>query len=236
MWGIKRHTRLPSMELTSDIIWEILRRLPAMDLVQFKSVSKACYSIITYPQFLRDHLNYVSIAENEVRILIAYENKFHPIFYHEEDNAQKDCPVLPPLMVTPEFASCHSSCVGLLLFLAQSHAYFEENHIVICNPSTEELIETPVTRHIFHFVDCYGPPEDIFGLGYDPHPNDYKVLRFPSTFKAQNEIILNEKDGFNCLAEVYPLKTNSWKAIKDGGFMYLINSRSESATVNQHPH
>ncbi|KDP40213.1 hypothetical protein JCGZ_02211 [Jatropha curcas] len=223
------------MKLASDIIWEILRRLPAADLVRFKSVSKAWYSIITHPQFLRDHLNYVSTAENEFRILVTHQNRFHSIFYHEEDNAQKKVPVLPPQMVIPEFTFVHGSCDGLLLFLAQRRRSLEENRIVICNPCTKKLIKMPITRPVLHFPDCYGPREDLFGLGYDPHTDDYKVLRFPSALKARENMTFDKKNGFNCLVEAYSLKTKSWKIIQDGGFMYLIK-RLAPATVNRRPH
>ncbi|XP_020538834.2 F-box/kelch-repeat protein At3g23880 isoform X2 [Jatropha curcas] len=139
-------------------------------------------------------------------------------------------------MVIPEFDIFNGSCDGLLLFLAPRRTRFEENHIIICNPCTKELIKIPVTRPVVHFPpDSIGPREDLFGLGYDPHTDDYKVIRFPSVFKAQEYTTFDKKDGFKCLVEAYSLKNKSWKTIQDGGFMYLMK-RVAPSTVNRRPH
>ncbi|GMQ11315.1 hypothetical protein CsSME_00053985 [Camellia sinensis var. sinensis] len=57
--------------LSDEIVVEILQRLPTKTLIQFRSVSKSWYSLITNPNFINTHLNY-SLTSNTYKS--SYDN------------------------------------------------------------------------------------------------------------------------------------------------------------------
>ncbi|KAK9288011.1 hypothetical protein L1049_016456 [Liquidambar formosana] len=96
------------------------------------------------------------------------------------------------------------SCDGLLCIV------FDMNTAVLWNPSTREYKRLPVPCSSGRKSSLFG-----YGFGYDSSIDDYKVVR----------ICPSARQGVPMGAELYTLKTNSWKKIEGITFDVLFMDR-----------
>ncbi|KAK1386385.1 F-box domain-containing protein [Heracleum sosnowskyi] len=179
-----------------DLLIEVLSRLDVKTLLQCKSVSKAWYSLISTPIFIKSHLNRtLNGADNLTATLIVRRmNKKHGSFSLfqlggcDDLVANLDFPYskgdyvfTPPSMVIG--CVCGIVCVCI-------DANQERTDIYIWNPAIKQSKLIPA--HTLH-------PTRAFGFGFDPIDFDFKVVRVLS--KA-------------IFPEVYSLNRNVWRKIE----------------------
>ncbi|CAN4095912.1 unnamed protein product [Withania somnifera] len=195
--------------IPTEVIFEILLRLPVKSIIKFKSVSKSWLSLLSSPQFINTHLifsrNNHKNVPHKLLLLAPIQNLSNKKWTLYSTLSEKpsvdyvdlDYPVKSPCFVTRFIGLCD----GLICLSV-------ENSIVLWNPSTRKWNKIP-KEPVFMNQDCYF----TYGFGYDELTDDYKLV-FIYSCKIKNV-------GYNEV-KVYSIRTNSWKRIKgfDGGYVY----------------
>ncbi|MCD7458883.1 hypothetical protein HAX54_039478 [Datura stramonium] len=184
--------------LPTEVIFEILSRLPVKSLLKFKSVSKSWLSLISSPEFIKSHLN-LSANNKEYtnhRLMLRisqpeYNLKECPLkslFYDEyviEESNLEDYP-----MKNSSISFSIEGSVNGLICLAT-----EEKELFLWNPSIRKYKRLPDFRTKFMNANCF-----TYGFGYDEIHSDYKIVR---VFNLWKDFEVN----------IYSLKNDSWRRI-----------------------
>ncbi|XP_024169310.1 F-box/kelch-repeat protein At3g06240 isoform X1 [Rosa chinensis] len=207
--------------LLSDIIREILSRLPVKSLCRFRCVSKSWLSLILDPQFVKMHFN--KAIENEDlfyqrRKLLFTDGKGDSLCSFDLDeflNHYHDHPFLNGL------GNCNNGdfigddydgdlvvtrlklpgCVGFSKYLSESCGLVLFTlgwELYVANPAIGKYKKLPAPTAELGpgpFI-CYQ-----FGFGFDHTTDDFKVINSRST-----------EDGVEFI--VYAFKTGSWRQIQ----------------------
>ncbi|XP_051150347.1 putative F-box protein At3g17490 [Andrographis paniculata] len=186
-----------------DVIFEILTWLPPETLIRLKTVCKLWNSTICDSKFISKHRsNFGDSRRNKNnigRIIIPTTSirfgsfNIHKTFVLPEHNLRATFENVEfvndsegPLSLT-----IYGSCNGVLCCMSGS------NHLMVCNPCIGRSILIPNSpSRCFHF-------RGDFGIGYDSERNDYKIVNMTEKCLAHVSI-----------AEVFSLKSNSWKEIE----------------------
>ncbi|KAG4399573.1 hypothetical protein AAZX31_08G254900 [Glycine max] len=169
--------------LPQELIVEILSWLPVKPLMRFRCVSKAWYSLIFHPSFIKLHLQ--RLPKN-THVLLTFDN-------YECVTCFTPCSIRR-LLENPSSTvidGCHrfkyynfvfGVCNGLVCLFDSSHKDgFEEYRIRIWNPATRIMSED-FPRLRLHSNDCkvvnYRRACEYtkFGFGYDDLSDTYKVV------------------------------------------------------------
>ncbi|XP_019232636.1 PREDICTED: F-box protein At3g07870-like isoform X2 [Nicotiana attenuata] len=184
--------------LPQEVLIEIFLKLPTKSIIQFTSVCKSWYSLITSPNFISTHLNY-----QDEYLLVRHcsgepVKEIYALFCDNENfdqYAQFDFPF-----------ECYShfnivgSCNGLLCLSDDLWGYRDRSYI--WNPSIRKSVKLP--EPIFTYR-TYGPFDHTLGFGFDSVTNDYKVVRI-----VHSELYT---DWVPPHAELYKLSTGVWQDI-----------------------
>ncbi|KAI7984837.1 F-box/kelch-repeat protein [Camellia lanceoleosa] len=199
--------------LPDEIMVEILHRLPTKPLIQFRSVSKSWYSLITSPSFINTHFNH-SLTSN------TYNNSY--------DNLPlmilRQC-VSTPYTKTEHYKLCIDTEESfdeykeleipiksrrLHFFFAIGYAkglfcLFEQDRFFLWNPSIRKsmAMPKPTIKTSMHY----------HGFGFDPQSNDYKVVTIANRTKLPNGEPITH-------IEVYSLNAGVWKMSSTGRNSY----------------
>lgn len=174
--------------LPQELIVEILSWLPVKPLMRFRCVSKAWYSLIFHPSFIKLHLQ--RLPKN-THVLLTFDN-------YECVTCFTPCSIRR-LLENPSSTvidGCHrfkyynfvfGVCNGLVCLFDSSHKDgFEEYRIRIWNPATRIMSED--SPHLRLHSGCYnaGPNsvEWFLGFGYDDWSDTYKVVVILSNTKT----------------------------------------------------
>ncbi|GKV36554.1 hypothetical protein SLEP1_g44673 [Rubroshorea leprosula] len=190
-----------------DLSTEILRRLAVKDVFRLRCVSKLWCSLIDTPCFRKLH---VSLSPKSDPNLLA-------IFQEDESNLIKFLDLEFPSLLFPRIIpnqprddtnSILGSCNGL---------------VALCNEHRRDK-------------------SVVYGFGYDPTTADYKLLKSAHFFykklpkRAQKYYNLHLCRALYWKAEIYSLKTNSWREISGcpfncglGGFDDVAGILAENA-------
>ncbi|XP_071735730.1 F-box/kelch-repeat protein At3g23880-like [Rutidosis leptorrhynchoides] len=181
--------------LPDDILVNILSRLPAKSLGQFKSVCKCWFSLISSENFVNLHQHHAicDIHTNHSRVFIMSNNSMHSVNYESpscyegvDDDAESIVSLNNPLTKEAVGEKLLGSCYSLIFFVC-----FDEC-ILLWNPTTQK------TRLIPDPIMTDGTP--FYGLGYDFSTNDYKMVRASCSISSKSISF-----------GVFNLKTGYWK-------------------------
>ncbi|KAL8473373.1 hypothetical protein ACS0TY_030271 [Phlomoides rotata] len=175
-------------DIPSDLLPEILSRLPADSLLRFRSVCKEWLRIIDDPSFIKAHTHnqlycrtHTLLVRNQALLHSFSLDSLNFIKGPQMIDAIQFQQLIPPLLSSSLFDV--ASCNGLILISAK-----DMENWVIWNPLTNECRELPESSD----GDRYA-----FGFGYDPDADEYKVVR------------IDEEETL-----VYSLKSHSWTSIE----------------------
>ncbi|KAF8015778.1 hypothetical protein BT93_H1344 [Corymbia citriodora subsp. variegata] len=182
---------------TEDILIEILSRLPAKSLMRFKCVGKRWRSLISNPGFAKLHLQRLKAGDLIPSQRIFKTSPLESIDYELHDGViggDDDLAVVevhelrlgnprwqPPYLV----GSCH----GLVCLLVPGRFF-------LYNPTTRESRSFPCCDLVPQVPQNWL----VYGFGYDPRSEDYKILQFGSANERQEAI--------------FSLKSGSWRRIQ----------------------
>ncbi|KAK4415026.1 putative F-box protein [Sesamum alatum] len=203
-------------EIPSEVLGEILSRLPAESLLRIRCVCKAWQRTIDDPVFTKLHLHRQLLgfqdSSNGVGQLILIgdlDTQFYslPMESLNSDGAEivkativKTSPLESYRGAKPPVGSCN----GVVLISQSKGINF------LWNPLTGEFHRLPPLKLTKKSRGFY---HSVSGLGYDSAADDYKVVKVVQ--------VLDPRDRrFRTETMVYSLKLDSWRRIKD--FPYRI--------------
>ncbi|KAM7477752.1 hypothetical protein LguiA_025965 [Lonicera macranthoides] len=193
-------------KLSDDILSIIFLKLPIKSLLRCRSVCKSWRQLLCDPHFVKMHLNHLS--QHHHKLLLRNSNCFYSLDY--ETSHRNAVPRDFPLEITlckKIWGSCNGLVCVPTLPKTKTSQYQKLVKVVLWNPSTGDYKILPL-------ADPSVNDNQIVGFGYDSSINDYKIVRIiPYYFvKAENE---PGKAYCGLQVDMYSLKTNSWKIIRD---------------------
>ncbi|AES68758.1 putative F-box domain-containing protein [Medicago truncatula] len=200
------HELLPFPTLPSDVIPEIICRLPVKFILRFRCVCKSWNSLISDPKFVKKQLC-VSTTRNLHFRNYAYDSRKYILTSYPLDSdftditsnfTQSDWPYA-------KFYRFIGSCNGIVC-LADN----EYTSLVICwNPSTRKFKELPLFEK-----PTTGLNVMTFGFGYDSSKDNYKVVVvLDYQFLDEDYSFVNKTQ-----VMVHTLGTNIWRTIQEYPF------------------
>ncbi|KAK9072446.1 hypothetical protein SSX86_008880 [Deinandra increscens subsp. villosa] len=199
--GIEASQSSPESALTllTEIVIEILSRLPVDSLLRCRSVCKSWCSLISDPYFVKSHLSLSTrnIPYGQHRLIFSTRRKMnlkachlYDAMYDKSVNAFK---LYNPLKRPLDPVWLVGSCNGLLCVV------IEEDTVFIWNPSTRKSNRLPYYEHNVR------PLSVNYGFGYEESTDDYKVVEICCVFK--------DRFRYKTFVRVYSLRNGSWKSI-----------------------
>ncbi|KAK9067636.1 hypothetical protein SSX86_011747 [Deinandra increscens subsp. villosa] len=198
--------------LPLEVMDAILRLLPVKPLGRFKSVSKAWYSLISDPQFIKNHLHQsqktrklISISDSKELYSLDLSDLLPCLNSDDVSATRKE--VFFPIM----WDSILGSCNGLVLACAS------DTRLFLINPATNEMCVLPP----FHlrYEKVYIPGN--YGFGYDSSTKDYKFVSIPPS---------------SWEVAVYSLRNNSWSILRNAPYVGIVGQTLYGVFVNQNLH
>ncbi|OMP08782.1 hypothetical protein COLO4_06115 [Corchorus olitorius] len=182
-----------------DIINDILCRLSVEDLLRFRCISKPWCSLIDSPNFIKLHLSHSLKTHTRLSLILKdNDSDYYSVNLDSLQTAQK-INHAPDGNQTPILGSCN----GLLALLNP------DDQVILWNPSTRKSKLLPVSE--VEFPPDYIVDFVVYGLGYDPFSDDYKLVRMVQFVGQGDDSISNHRRE----VKVYNLKTDSWRRVKD---------------------
>ncbi|KAI8020369.1 F-box protein [Camellia lanceoleosa] len=186
----------------SDLLTQILIRVPAKSIIRFKSVSKRWLSLISDSQFASDHAR--RNHHSSVSALYFYSNRWSPDEQLQSVSIAGHQTLLPTLsfldgvVVSSSATTIERSCNGLIL----CSNGFRKPPYIVCNLTTKKFSLLPEIGPTSS--ESYRKNAAAF-LAFDPSKSPhYKVLLFRYSY-ANN--------GSWVEIEIYSSQTSSWKHI-----------------------
>ncbi|XP_019240942.1 PREDICTED: putative F-box protein At3g10240, partial [Nicotiana attenuata] len=164
---MKKKTINGNKEIPSDIVFQVLARLPIKGLDRFKCVSKSWSSMISHPEFIKAHRPCTGIFINLFPISIHLNSSPKGLFYasiHGNDE-------LARRLSLPYFG--YEDITPIINGLA---CLYTAHQVSVFNVTTRELMALPADAHYVSYA-----------LGFDPVDNVYKVLKFSTL--AINQLV-----------------------------------------------
>lgn len=182
------------MDLPFDLLINILLRLCAKPLMQFKIVCKSWYDLISSPRFVELHLDQTLAQSNPKRHFVFSAPHLSSAEFDTFDRMKE----LDNPFRSQGFAHVVGSCHGLLCLCN----YDLHLTILLYNPTTQTHKKLPFLPKPSSLPYRYS-----FGFGYDGVSMDYKFVR-----------ILQSDEGtgpFKSQVMVYSLKMDMWVRAPD---------------------
>ncbi|XP_057786309.1 F-box protein At4g22390-like isoform X2 [Salvia miltiorrhiza] len=183
--------------LPSEIILNILSRLPARTTMICKCVCKPWLDLLVTPEFVKSHLS------KSVPGLVVFEWKTDPNPHKVVEFVNKldfNCHEHRWNVVfsfdLPFYGPVHDSANGLLF------SCHRDDEIFVCNPITREYIRLPSP-----LPRIYPKPEIerlTYGFGVSRSSGEFKVVRILSAIAGRND---------RCDWQVYTVGTASWRRV-----------------------
>ncbi|KAL2939291.1 F-box protein CPR1 [Bienertia sinuspersici] len=199
----------------TEIIAEILSRLPVKSLLRSSSVCKSWQSLIKSPNFVKLHLNQTLISNSNLHLLLyypfLYSAELNLNLHHNHISFSKLHHPLEPYQV-----HLFGSCKGVICISDAS-----KTDIFLFNPLTQSSFKLPLNQ-----IPSLNPCIMSFGFGCDSKSDDYKVLWMIQGFKAGK--VYEE-------VKLFRYNNNSWKSVEGIPF-YLFDVDCHGILVNEALH
>ncbi|MED6139351.1 hypothetical protein PIB30_083048 [Stylosanthes scabra] len=188
-------------ELPQEVMVEILLRLPVKSLLRFKCVSKHWLSLISDPNFAKQHFELSMNPCHKIICmytsdLLAWSWDFNkPLLNHSAFSTID----LPLAFIPPNYYWMRivGSCRGFLLIALNDNILL--NDLIIWNPTTgscKKVPPPPTWDNKFVFL-C--------GFAYDASTDDYIIVQISyQNWEAHQDVII---------FETFSVKSNSWKQV-----------------------
>ncbi|KAH6771727.1 hypothetical protein C2S51_010131 [Perilla frutescens var. frutescens] len=233
-------------ELPSEMIEDILSRLPIRSIIRCKCVCKPWRNLLVTREFVKSHLS-KSVACLAVSFLAYYPKPYKFFEFVDELNLDRHMPRW--IMVTlfncnlPCREPLHSSANGLLFLCTQGPSHSDlyrlqpgrvmwRRSFFICNPITREYITLPCPRESSSSKEQL--QLDTYGFGVSRMNNgQYKLVRmFHQCIRGTHvPVKLAESE-----CQVYTVGTGSWRRIGPGGRPLLYTENDVGVFLNGNLH
>ncbi|MED6179954.1 hypothetical protein PIB30_005753 [Stylosanthes scabra] len=186
-------------EVPQEVMVEILLRLPVKSLLRFKCVCKHWLSLISDPNFAKQHFQLSMNPSHKILYItdsLAWSWDFNaPLLNHSALSTIH----LPSAFIPPRvyWMRIVGSCRGFLLIALNDNILL--NDLIIWNPTTgscKKVPPPPTWDNKFVFL-C--------GFGYDASTDDYIIVQISyQNWEGNQEVII---------FETFSVKSNSWKEV-----------------------
>ncbi|XP_073280559.1 F-box/kelch-repeat protein At3g23880-like [Primulina huaijiensis] len=191
--------RFLAMNLSEDVIIEILSRLPVKSLIRFRCVCKSWYVLVRDPIFITKHYKYLSSKERDHLLVIKRDNTTNErvisLLKNDGDETFADREFPPFFNDTFGHVRLIGPCNGIVAL------YGFHDNIVLWNPVIGDL-KILFASQVSRPSDARIRGDDL-GIGFDPFTNDLKLIQILFCVSHESRLI-NQ-------VEIYSSKTNSWK-------------------------
>uniref|UniRef100_A0A0D9WCJ1 F-box domain-containing protein n=1 Tax=Leersia perrieri TaxID=77586 RepID=A0A0D9WCJ1_9ORYZ len=211
----------PAVDLTNDLIVEILSRLPVKSICRFKCVSWHWRRLISHrahrkklPQTLA---GFISHYYDDDLVSIPHFDIIDGEEEEEEEEEEHRLVPDPTLSFMPEALSPKDCCNGLVLCLCTKESPMDEfSDYVVCNPATQKWMVLPE-------IDLVNQVATI-RVGFDPALSPYFHLF----------AILDHVEEYTACMQIFSSETGRWSHQEIGwvGDDHLIYSSSKAAFVD----
>lgn len=172
--------------LPSELLIEILSRLPVKPLLRFKCVSKSWYALINSPDFIKLHQSLPLQSNSNVSLIFQKSFSLCILDFHGPHHCHATELHYPENINLLQSGKLVGSCNGLLCFT--------------CKSNDQLALYNPITRAYKTLPQFGNPPPKLdprIDFAFDCVSNDYKILRFSSSW----------------ITLLYSLRTNAWEVI-----------------------
>ncbi|KAL3505735.1 hypothetical protein ACH5RR_031117 [Cinchona calisaya] len=211
-----------------ELITDILLRLPAKSIGQFRCVSKPWKSLLSNPQFIKSHLarqeRSSSSHDQEKLILISSSDNSLVTLTFSSNNSSSSS-TNDGVSKKISFSECQEnwdkvvgSCNGLVLVLTNKNSKF------LINPTTFELVKVPNFPLALDTLASFS----MDGFGYDSSSDDYKIVSL-SYYDTDNE---HEPDCADTFVDVFSLKMRTWRRIEPSPYDHAVPELASGVFLN----
>ncbi|GAU19178.1 hypothetical protein TSUD_198590 [Trifolium subterraneum] len=194
-----------TLYLPSELITEILLRLPVKSLICFKSVCKSWFTLISDPNFANSHFQLsesTQTTRSRILSISAIPSQIRSIDFQALLNDNHSVSPNPNLSLPQSRfpLNIEGSCRGFIFLNCNSHNY-------IWNPSTgfyKKLLLSPVKYNFSSY---------LYGFGYDRSKDDYLLV---SLSYDDRRLLLDKSSHL----EIFSIRDNTWKKLEDPPFRY----------------
>lgn len=210
------------INLPIDVITEILRRLPAKDILRIRSVCKLWNSLTRENQFISQHMNNPPNPD-DLGIITLYQShnpmKFK-FFAHCFVNGFHEFNMIDLYELGEDSFQVSNSCRGLVCIYGR----FSTTYVV--NPSIKEVLEAPRTKN---------RAQASIALVHDESSGKYKLIRlFELAVRDRTGCEIFELGSYSWRAAPYALssvKYNSLPVVVNGAIYWLANLVLQDETI-----
>nr|XP_043623718.1 F-box protein At3g07870-like [Erigeron canadensis] len=210
--------------LPRDVLLDVLTRLPISSLIQFRFVSRSCDVLSHDPELPRLHHPMAKKADPMLVFHCDFpiRNQLYFVTYDGDHNKNIVRKISTPFCRSmPEF-NVVGSCNGLLCL---SDSLYGEP-VFLFNPFTRNYLELP---KCVQFQD----QEVVFGFGYHPKTNEYKVVRIVY-YRTPRRLIRNHRSYPRSEVHVLTIGgesnlNNEWRCL--GKVPYQLDRQAKEAVV-----
>lgn len=189
--------------LPSDIVQEILLRLPVKTLLRFKCVSKHWYALIESCSFANEHYGHES---NQERLLVRHydpnESRYTFALYVDETCSRYEEPNYLQLPNTVDDLMGPVNGIFCVLGLSRGMG--------LLNPAVRQFKPLPECHLNVQPHLC--SVDNVFGFGLDPITGDFKLVEIEYFWDEDRDI------QHDCpLVSIYNSGNDSWRHFEDVG-------------------
>ncbi|KAH6759416.1 hypothetical protein C2S51_019651 [Perilla frutescens var. frutescens] len=231
--------------LPSEIITNILSRLPARTAVSCKSVCKPWLDLLATPAFVKSHLSHLSEAAAPGMALFEWGTHSEPYKIFEFVDELNHNRLRRWNMVfnfnLPCNQALYSSANGLLFLCDRGVASGDifnwevknavgPRNLFLCNPITRDYITLPCPHSL---SSIYPLQMDTYGFGVSKKSGEYKVVRIFHGWVLETPVY-KELDRFMC--QVYSVGTGSWRRVASDDQPLKYEGNAVGAFLNGNIH
>ncbi|KAF5728860.1 F-box protein CPR30-like [Tripterygium wilfordii] len=195
--------------LPSDLVAEVLCRLSVKKLLHCRSVCKPWRSLIDDPDFIKRHIEHSIETSSNLSIVVGSN-----LLSIDFDGLNNPIELDPPLICYNHKIKVFGSCNGLLCIRNVV------DHIALWNPSTRKhVVLPPLSLDLRRYSGTCDCTVYVYGFGYDPANDDYKVVRIA-------QFVGTDFQYFESEVMVYSLRRRCWKRIEDMNYYLHYRGRN----------
>ncbi|XP_017239996.2 F-box/kelch-repeat protein At3g23880-like [Daucus carota subsp. sativus] len=203
-------------DLPPETVLEILLKLPVKSIIRSTLVNKTWHSLIKNPDFISAHIQRsVSCCDEEsVVLLVPCIDSYHKYCSLVSTDTSSLIQTFEIPFNTLHSGAVYASLHGLVLFSTRSESY-------LWNPSLRTR-RALVTSNPFD-KRAYRRSTQIIlaGLGFHKPTNDYRVVMVFDGVNEKGKVF----EEVAPKAEIYSLRENAWKEIKNSNVPRLIREK-----------
>ncbi|XBI84026.1 hypothetical protein VPH35_092417 [Triticum aestivum] len=199
-----------SREIPSEMLQEILLKVPAKDVARSCCVSRQWRRVAGDPSFRSLHTaSYVAPWADAEVLLVAQTSEPDEASVYSMSSGK---PTAMCSVAIPSDYGLANVCNGLLCFV---HRYEAAEPAVVCNPVTGEKLALPRVPPL--------PTDCVFALGFSPPRREYKLFRLSPPFV--DVYTLGDAGGWRQHTDLSlprPDEIMDWPPQLIGGKLYLL--------------